>query len=150
MTVDMTWPHRNRHLSYRSHTGRIVHREIYTLVPQLLWLRNNHVAVRAGVCLFIVQQHQQGHDVMFSWTSYSKAFRKWPFQALTFDASAMNSSSLKQASYHHHIVRAYLLSPRVIGAYWEVTDFSRVHATLYFSSHFCRASKPVRKWKLSQ
>ena len=33
-----------------------------------------------------------------SCTSHSKAFRKWPFQALTFNASVTNSSGLEQAT----------------------------------------------------
>ena len=35
---------------------------------------------------------------MFSCTSPSKAFRKRPFQAMTFNASAANNSGLEQAT----------------------------------------------------
>ena len=56
------------------------------------------IHVQADTRLLVVRQHQHGQDVMFSCTSRSKAFRKQPFQAMTFNASATNSSDLEQAT----------------------------------------------------
>ena len=54
--------------------------------------------VQADTHLLVVRQHRHGQDAMFFCTSHSKAFRKWPFQALTFNASATNNSGLEQAT----------------------------------------------------
>ena len=56
------------------------------------------VHVQADTHLLVVRQHRHGQDAMFSCTSRSKAFRKRPFQAMTFNASATNNSGLEQAT----------------------------------------------------
>ena len=56
------------------------------------------VHVQADTRLLVARQYRHGQDAMFSCTSYSKAFRKRPFQALTFIASATNNSGLEQAT----------------------------------------------------
>ena len=56
------------------------------------------VHVQADMRLLVVRQHRHGQDEMFSCTSRSKAFRKRPFQAMTFNASATNNSGLEQAT----------------------------------------------------
>ena len=56
------------------------------------------VHVQANTRLLVVRQHRHGQDAMFSCTSRSKAFRKRPFQAMTFNASATNNSGLEQAT----------------------------------------------------
>ena len=56
------------------------------------------VHVQADMRLLVVRQHRHGQDAMFSCTSRSKAFRKRPFQAMTFNASATNNSGLEQAT----------------------------------------------------
>ena len=43
------------------------------------------IQVQADTRLLVVRQHPHGQDVMFSCPSHSKAFRKWPFQAMTFN-----------------------------------------------------------------
>ena len=56
------------------------------------------VHVQADTHLLVVGQHRHGQDAMFSCSSRSKAFRKRPFQAMTFNASATNNSGLEQAT----------------------------------------------------
>ena len=56
------------------------------------------VHVQADTRLLVVGQHRHGQDAMFSCTNLSKAFRKRPFQALTFNALATNNSGLEQAT----------------------------------------------------
>ena len=56
------------------------------------------IHVQADMHLLVVRQHRQGQDAMFSCTSHSKAFRKWHFQGMTFNASATNNSGLEQAT----------------------------------------------------
>ena len=56
------------------------------------------VHVQADTRLLVVRQHRHGQDAMFSCTSRSKAFRKRPFQAMTFNASVTNNSGLEQAT----------------------------------------------------
>ena len=60
------------------------------------YLRTRTRTSRHG--LLVVRQHRHGQDAMFSCTSRSKAFRKRPFQAMTFNASATNNSGLERAT----------------------------------------------------
>ena len=55
------------------------------------------IHVQANTRLLVVRQHRHGQDTMLS-CSRSKAFRKRPFQAMTFNASATNNSGLEQAT----------------------------------------------------